>query len=552
MKRFLLISSSLLMVLSLGLALVLSQGGLTPMMKNPPSLSGAGNEAQAAAAKKPSNGTDFLRPEPEAQPPALTTEPELDVPAASVLPAFAELSKEALDQLIIAAGENAIKHAIQRVGPAVVKIEVVKQGSTSRNPFRDFFNDPFFRRFFGNPDNTPPSTTALGTGFAVEYQGQKYIFTNNHVAGNTSSIRVVFPDGKTVEAEFVGGDEFTDLAVIRLKNPDGHVLPVAELGDSDAIEIGDWAIAIGNPLGFQQTVTAGIISALERDVPKPDGNGYFRDMIQTDAAINPGNSGGPLVNSKGQVIGINTAIALNSEGIGFAIPINTAKRILPPLVAKGRVQRAWLGVQVQDLTDELAAQFGLSAKEGVLIADTIKNGPSAGILQTGDIVLSVNEERVTTVKSLQDQIMYRAVGEKVQLEILRNGQRTTVEVTLGERPAESAINPETPTPEGQSEGQSGPALEKWGLQVQANSKELAEQFRRDTTEGVVVTQVRPGSRAYWANLQPGTLILAVNLRPVRTVEEWNERVGPMSEGEGVVLTIKPVGSNITRFVALGK
>ncbi|MBI1744541.1 trypsin-like peptidase domain-containing protein [Candidatus Acetothermia bacterium] len=415
MQRFLVLLAGLMTVIALGFAVVFTQGA-KPSTASSLSAVSARNQVRTATAS--------------------LTQPS-ETPAA-----FSQMTKEQLDQLITASGQNANKTAIRQVSPAVVKIEVIKQNDSPKSSvFGPFSNDPFFRRFFGN---IPDRESALGTGFAVDLNGQKYILTNYHVVGETTSIKVVFPDGKNLEAEFVGGDELSDLAVIRLKNPNGHDLPTVELGDSDKIEIGDWAIAIGNPLGFQQTVTEGIISALGRDVPKPDGNGYYRDMIQTDAAINPGNSGGPLVDSKGEVIGINTAIASNSEGIGFAIPINTAKRILSQLVNGGKVSRAWLGVYIQDLTDDLATSLGLQANAGVLIANVFREGPSVNVLKSDDVLLSVDGVKVAGSNSLQDAITSHKAGDKVRLEILRNGERMTVEVTLGERPPEATLNQVTP------------------------------------------------------------------------------------------------------------
>ncbi|MBI1742011.1 trypsin-like peptidase domain-containing protein [Candidatus Acetothermia bacterium] len=570
MKRFALVFASLVVILSVGLALVLSQGMPNQLQANLSKLDFSKKSTDALTSKTLTNNK-LTKLQPMQEPPAVTPQQQPPQPSTDQAPQMvqpqlspstatptvspdllSQFSKEQLDQLITAAGENAVKAAIKKVGPAVVLITVEKQGSDVKIPFDDFCNNnPFCKRFFGTPDRTPRRENALGTGFAFDWNGQKYILTNNHVAGHTTSIMVVFPDGKKLAAEFVGGDEFLDVAVIRLKNPNGHDLPTVDLGDSDKIEIGDYAIAIGNPLGFQQTVTSGIISALGRDVPKPDGNGEFRDMIQTDAAINPGNSGGPLVDSKGRVIGINTAIALNSEGIGFAIPINAAKRVLPQLIEKGTVKRAWLGVRIQDLTEDLAVPLGLQANEGVLVGDVVKDGPSYNVLQSGDVILSVNGTKVTMTKSLQDAIMYRTPGEKVQLEILRSKEHTTVEITLGERPAESAANQPNAEPEGNKvPGNSGEALEKFGLTVQLNSKELADKYHQGKIDGMLVTEVKPDSRAELTGITPGTVIVAVNLKSVLTVKDWNEVVGALSDDANVVLTLVTPQSDTKVFVPL--
>lgn len=470
-------------------------------------------------------------------------------PAAPSLDLFAQLTKEQIEQLIVAAGQNAIKTAIRKAGPAVVQLEAIKQRSV-RSPFEDFFNDPFWRRFFGDPFRDRGVERSLGSGFIIDYQGQKVIITNNHVVEGATSIRVTLPEGRTLEGELIGGDGFLDIAVVRPKGSNVEQLPTVEVGDSDKIEIGDWAIAIGNPLGFEHTVTAGIISALHRDFPKPDGSGRFQDMIQTDAAINPGNSGGPLLDALGRVIGINTAIAVNAEGINFAIPINAALRVLPSLIASGKVTRAWLGVVIQELTEEIAPGFGVEPYSGVLIADVRPDGPSYGILQRGDIVLSVDGKPVKRITELQQEIMYRPVGSKVQLEILRNGVRQTVEVTLGERPSEQALMGTAPEAPAQPIPQ-GRGVEKFGLKVQALTPEIARQLNLPSAaEGVVISEVQPGSRAFWAGLQVGDLIIEINRQPIKSLDDWNRLVSELPDDARLVLTIIPRGGGSTRFVPL--
>ncbi len=468
-------------------------------------------------------------------------------PAAPSADLFSQLSKEQIEQLIVAAGQNAVKIAIQKASPAVVQLEVIKQ-SSGWNPFEDLFDDPFWRRFFGEPfERDRGVERSLGSGFVTEFQGQKIIITNNHVVQGATSIRITFPDRRSADGELVGGDAFLDVAVVRLKDSNAHELPTIALGDSDKIEIGDWAIAIGNPLGFQHTVTAGIISALHRDFPKPDGSGTFQDMIQTDAAINPGNSGGPLLDALGRVIGINTAIAVNAEGINFAIPINAALRVLPNLLSTGKVTRAWLGVVIQNLTEEIAQQFGVEPESGVLIADVRPDGPSHGILQRGDIVLSVEGVPVRQISELQQAIMYRPVGSKVQLEIWRNGEKQTVEVTLGERPSEQALLGTTPG----APGTPPQGLEKFGLKVQALTPELARRLNLPSnSEGVIIESVQPGSRAFWAGLQVGDLIIEINRQQIKTLDDWNRLVSELPDDARVVLTIIPRGGGSTRFVPL--
>ncbi len=473
-----------------------------------------------------------------------------EAPASTNTDIFTQLTKEQLEQLIMAAGQNAVKRAIQKASPAVVRLEVLRQG---RNPFQQFFDDPFWRWFFEpGPERRPQQQleSSLGTGFIIDYEGQKVIVTNNHVVAGAQSLRIVFPDGRSTEGTLSGGDEFLDVAIVRFTNLATDNLPTVELADSDKIEIGDWVIAIGNPLGFRHTVTSGIVSALHRDVPKPDGRSTFQDMIQTDAAINPGNSGGPLLDAQGRVIGINTAIALNSEGINFAIPINAAKRIFANLLATGKVQRAWLGIVIQELDEEIAQQFGVEPGAGVLISDVRADGPSHGVLQRGDIILSVEGVRVTKVRELQQQIMYRSVGSPVQLEILRNGQKQTVTIILGERPSEQALSA-APTAPAQPDHQGQIGVERFGLKVQALTPELMRRLNLPAgTEGVVIQEVQPGSRAFWAGLQSGDLILEINRTAVKTLDDWNRIMNETPEEARLVLTILPRGGGTARYVPL--
>jgi serine protease Do len=434
-----------------------------------------------------------------------------------------QLSPEQLQQLIIASGQNAVKVAIKSASPAVVQVEVTKE-SRLGSFFEELFNEPFFRRFFGEPPFQEERVErSLGSGFTIEYEGSKYILTNHHVVEGAISIRVTYPDGKMFVAELIGEDPELDLAVLRIKDTN---LPTVELGDSDEIEIGDWVVAIGNPLGLRHTVTAGIISALDRDVPRPDGRGHLRNLIQTDAAINPGNSGGPLVNAQGEVIGINTAIFLNTEGINFAVPINSVKKVLAQLIGQGRVIRAWLGVYIQELTPALAEQFGVEPDSGVLVSDIVKGAPAEGVLLQGDIILSVNGQRVKNTDELQNAIMHRQVGEKVTLRVIRDGEEITVEVTLGERPSEPVLAQRTVEP-----------MRKFGITVYENSPELADNLGLATTKGVVITDVEPGSRAYWSGLQSGDVILEVNRNQINSLNDWNKIISEIEEGESVVFTV---------------
>lgn len=319
----------------------------------------------------------------------------------------------------------AIADAADKVGNAVVKVDIVKEVKVE-NPFNDFNNDPFFKHFFGNdfPFNIKPEPEkGTGSGFIVNKKG--YILTNAHVVEEAKKIEVTLADNRKFQGNVIGKDKITDLAVIKIKSED---LPTAILGDSSKLRAGEPAIAIGNPYGYQHTVTAGIISALGRSLDSPTESGNF---IQTDASINPGNSGGPLINIKGEVVGVNTAIIPYAQGIGFAIPINTAKEIMQQLIANGKVERAYLGVVVQEITDELKKYFKLPDKKGVLIADVQRNSPAekAG-LQRGDIIKEIDKKEINKPKELQDEVRKHKKGDTIVLLIYRNGHTLFVTTKL--------------------------------------------------------------------------------------------------------------------------
>ena len=441
------------------------------------------------------------------------------------------LAQTDVQESIAASGQAAIHAAIDRVAPAVVRVEAVTKQAF---PWERF---DWFWRFFGEPPLPERKVTSLGSGFVIEFRGEKYVLTNNHVVDEAEEVRVISQDGKIRRAEVLGKDEMLDVAVLKVEG--AEELPAAPIGDSDALRVGDWVIAIGNPLGFDYTVTLGIVSALNRDVPRPDDRGYFRRMIQTDAAINPGNSGGPLVNAKGEVVGMNTLIARMSsqgiaiEGINFAVPINEIMRVLPQLVSKGAVTRAWLGVYIQDLTPELAAQFGVEPGSGVLISDVVPGSPaeSAGI-KRGDIITAVNGKPVHNTNELQLEIMYRQPGDTVTVELLREGQKLTVQVVLGERPTEEALARMTPG------GKAAEEEEYFGMVLRELTPELARRYRVPAgVEGLLVVAVRDGSRADWAGVEKGDVIIEVNREPVRTMEEWKAIVESLPATADVLLTV---------------
>lgn len=358
-----------------------------------------------------------------------------DVPWSSPKPALAEteddVRKAALlpsDNSII--GSNIIENIVEEAGDAVVKIETAVQ--TQGRSYNPFFDDPFFREFFGDSfrfEERHRVQQGLGSGFIISKDG--YILTNNHVVQGATEVKVYLTSRKEpYPAEVVGADAELDLAVLKINA--GQNLPLLKLGDSNKTKVGNWVIAIGNPYGLDHTVTVGVISAKGRPVVI-DGTQY-KDLIQTDASINPGNSGGPLLNLAGEVVGINTAINAQAQGIGFAIPSSTVVQVLDQLLEKGKIVRPWLGVIMQPVTKELASYFGLDKPEGALVSSVQNNSPAQEAnLQRGDIILEYNKKKITTPEDLQKAVSESKVGDKVVLLIFREGTTLYVTVTLAER-----------------------------------------------------------------------------------------------------------------------
>jgi len=462
---------------------------------------------------------------------------------------LAQLSDDTGQTLLAASGQSAIKSAIRAAAPAVVQIDVtrtVRQQSPFGGDMRFYFNDPdsplndLFEQF-EDRFNRERQTEGVGSGFFIDFEGQTLVLTNHHVVDGADQIRITTQQGWEFSGEVVGSDARLDLAVVRVDDFQGRDVPVVPLGDSDALETGDWVVAIGNPLGLSHTVTSGIVSALGRQVNNPQGAGTFRSLIQTDAAINPGNSGGPLVDARGRVIGMNTLIASNAEGLNFAISVNEVKRVLGQLVRDGRVTRAWLGVYIQDVDGNLAQQFGVEAGRGVLVSDVIQGAPAEGVLQRGDVITRVNEVAVGDVGALQEAIMFRKPGETVTLSGVRDGQPLQLEVTLGQRPADGQVAGAARLDE---------PVEKFGLQLQAITPELAERMDLPTDEGLIVAGVEPGSRAAQAQPRPqqGDVLLELNRRRVSSAAGWNGLAGQLEQNDRVVLTLMRGGRAF--FVAL--
>ncbi len=451
------------------------------------------------------------------------------------------------DQAVVNAAETgkAFAAVTKEVTPAVVFIKAIKQHvMTSNMPgfngLQGQIPDELLRRFFGNqlPDfpmpRQPQPMVGEGSGFLITADG--YILTNNHVVGGADKLEVTLNDGRKLDAKLVGTDERTDVAIIKVN---GQGLPTLPMGDSDAIEVGEWVLAIGSPFGLAGTVTSGIVSAKERD-----GMGItdYENFIQTDAAINPGNSGGPLVNLQGQAIGINTAIASRNgtyNGIGFAIPMNMAKQICEQLMAHGSVTRGYLGVMIQELTPELAKSFQLENATGALVGDVSSDGPAAAAgLQRGDVIVSLNGEPVKDITSFRNQVAMIKPDTHVTLGVVREGQHKDFSLTVGKLP-------DTVSTTG---GERQSVESSWGLSVQTLNKELADQLGVDRSHGVVVTGVDPASVAATAGIRPGMVITEVNRKPVKTAKEFEEAVKTAKDPHSLLLLIQAGDS--TRYLVL--
>ena len=429
----------------------------------------------------------------------------------------------------------------QRLLPAVVNIQTTQAAGGPRagrdapdvpqappgSPFEEFFRD-FLERNRppgqgqpNRPQQQQPQRRAqsLGSGFVIDASG--IVVTNNHVIDGADEINVVLSDNTTLKAELVGTDPRTDLAVLRVRSE--RPLPAVDFGDSDAAQVGDWVVAIGNPFGLGGSVTAGIVSARGRDIRQ----GLYDDFIQTDAAINRGNSGGPLFNLAGEVIGINTAIyspSGGSIGIGFSIPSNLARSIVAQLRDDGRVRRGWLGVNIQQVTDEIAESLGLrNGSRGALVARAQEGGPAAAAgIQAGDVILRFNGQEVREMRNLPRIVADTRVGTQVPVVVWRNGKEETVQITVAELPGEqqASVQPNQPAPRPQQTELSG-----LGLRIAPITPEQRERFSlRPETRGVVITEVAPGSSGAERELRPGDVIVEVQQERVNSPQEVQDRL----------------------------
>ncbi len=444
---------------------------------------------------------------------------------------------------------TAVEDVAQRVGPTVVsirteKIENYRPQHYFYGPFHDEFFQRFFEEFYGEQPERQFKRSGLGSGVIIDKQG--YILTNEHVINDTDKITVTLADGREFKAVLKGTDPRSDLAVIKIDAPN---LPVAPLGDSDQLKTGQWVVAIGNPFGYllansEPTVTAGVISALHRSLPRTSRqDSDYSDLIQTDAAINPGNSGGPLVNLKGEVVGINVAIFTTSggyQGIGFAIPANNAKRIVEQLIKGQKVAYGWIGISIQEVDDRLAQYFGLEKPKGVLVVKSLENGPAQkGGVQDGDIIVSIDGQEINNSSSLLRKIGNAKIGDKITLEILRDNKTDKIPVTVGKRPSfdqEGRMIEEGEEEPRQSNLKSEP--QHWrGLKVNNIPPELAEQLQLPTSEGVIVVDVSDNSAAEEAGLRKGDIIVSINKTLIRNVEDFNRTVESV-KGSCLVRTLR--------------
>ena len=415
----------------------------------------------------------------------------------------------------------------EQLKPAVVNIGTAKTVKPKapiypgpQGPGGDMFEE-FFERFFRNAPQSPHKQRSLGSGFIISQDG--YILTNDHVVDGADEIKVKLSDGREFTGEIRGLDPKLDLALIKIDA--GEDLPVARLGDSEEIKVGEWVMAIGNPFGLEQTVTVGIVSAKGRVI----GAGPYDDFIQTDASINPGNSGGPLFNMQGEVIGINTAIVAQGQGIGFAIPVNMAKQIIPQLRDEGRVTRGWLGVTVQALNKELADSFDLDTTHGALVNEVIKDSPAdkAG-LKRGDIIVEYDGKQVDELNDLPRLVAATPVDETVKVKVFRDGKERTIKVKIGRLDdGEVALAAD--------EEETGGAL---GITVANVTPELVERYSLEGDQGVLITRIDPEGPAAEANLRVGDLVIEADGKEVGSVREFEELVGKMKSGKVLRLLIQ--------------
>ncbi len=454
------------------------------------------------------------------------------------------------DIAILDKSSKAFVNVVKKAKPAVVHIKVektTKGGSPGGEGAEEMFNHPFFEQFFGpqfrgrQPRQQPEfKQRGQGSGFIISEKG--HILTNNHVVEDADIIKVSLSDNREFVAKVVGTDPQSDVALLKIDDPAN--LPVLPLGDSSALEAGEWVIAIGNPFGLSQTVTVGVVSATGRSSV---GINEYENFIQTDAAINPGNSGGPLINGRGEAVGINTALFSRTGGymgIGFAIPINMAKSIEDQLQKQGKVTRGWLGVVIQNVDKNLAESFGLKKVEGILVSEVQKDSPasSAG-LQRDDIILRLNDSPLNDVSDLRNRVALLPPGSKATLDILRDGREKKVQFTIGEQPSSfSTVGKAVKDKE---------TLEKYGLTLQELTPELAEKFDYKNKSGLIIGDVQQGGPADFAGLKPGYLVEEVDKVKVQNLNDLKKALGQERKSGKILLRVR-FGDYSTYVVLIAK
>jgi len=429
---------------------------------------------------------------------------------------------------------NAIVRAAEKVGPAVVSISVVQirtvRESPFFSPFRDDLLDDFWGRFF-QPREYKQKVYSLGSGVIISEDGD--ILTNEHVVRQAEELKVTLPDGREYRGKLVGQDFATDLAVIRIEGKD---FPYAPLGDSDDLIIGEWAIALGNPFGYllddpQPTVTVGVISALNRNIKKGQGEErVYRKMIQTDAAINLGNSGGPLVNAEGEVIGINTFIfttSRGSEGIGFAIPINRVKRVISDLIDKGKVEKGWVGLRVQDLTPLLAQSLNLEEKQGVIVIQVEKGSPAEKArIKRGDLIKEINQERIRDKADFQDYVSFIKPGDRLKLSLVREKKNIHTEIQVQKEP-EIRLSEEKE--------------DFLGIRIAQITSQLADKLNLSGKSGVIITAVEEKGKGKSLGLREGDVIREINNAEIKDMGDYKKAMSDLKKARMLVMVIERKG-----------
>ena len=434
----------------------------------------------------------------------------------------AAISKESVD--ILTKVGQATAEIVDAVRPAIVNISTTRtvkfQGGGDQ-----FLDDPFFRRFFGDRFQTPKERKSLGLGSGVIVDADGYILTANHVIQGADEIKVTLSDKREFKGKIVGSDIMTDIGVVKI---DAKDLPSVKMGDSAKLRVGETVLAIGSPYGLSQTVTMGIVSAVGR---ANIGIADYEDFIQTDAAINPGNSGGALVNVRGELVGINTAIFSTSggyQGIGFAVPTSMAKAAMDSLINKGKVVRGWLGVSIQSLTPELAKQFELTDGKGVLVGDIVEDSPAdKGGLQRGDIIVEVQGKKIDDPNQIRNMVAGIEPGQEIEMKIIRENKPITKNVTVSELPTDV---------QKPAKGEYGNLLN--GVSVQELTPEFIERFDiPKKLKGVIVAEVDEDSPAFGI-IKPGDIIQEINKQNIAGLKDYENVAGKIKQGEDVMLFVR--------------